>query len=276
MFVYNQEPGPHFFSMPLKKYNGKVPFILTTCIDQLNITQAELREGVFRIPSSKDNFNTVCRSFDKGNIPKEQLPYEKNMADSVLKRYLHNLSYIDPLIPAQVTDKILQINFGTPEESATILHTIFQEEYSKKLTHRATLSTLFNYLDKKIIPNIQHNQMDSSALATCLSPVLFPQHFLLPEQLPQFNILKQSVEIMINQFPIVFEENWYSPENYYRMTDEEIERLSIAKVDLQAAEIERDRREIQKQSMIPFKTQNPMLLEVFAKRTTRTPPPIPE
>ena len=60
MSIIDTQPGPHFFSMPLSSYRGKIPFIITDLISRLESMQADQQEGIFRLSGRKSDVDKIA------------------------------------------------------------------------------------------------------------------------------------------------------------------------------------------------------------------------
>ena len=104
MYVPNKEPGPHFFLIPLSKYKGKVPFIITDIFEQVQKLNSTEKEGVFRLSGQHNDVISLCKELDNGIV--DWSKYDSNTIECSFKKYLENLSVFDPLIPESLEEEI--------------------------------------------------------------------------------------------------------------------------------------------------------------------------
>lgn len=249
MYVPNPSPGPHFFLVPLDKYKGKVPFIITDILNQLENLKSQENQGIFRIQGQQQDITNLCKELDNGHVT-DWSKYNSKAVESAFKKYLENLAVFDPLIPENIEKDIESaVEHIEPDNIGKHLHDLISDKYSNLLSHRSTLAAIFHFFSKVIIPNVEKNDMTSSNLSICLSMLFFRRRdVVLSEH------LRRSIEILIEKFDTIFDESWYSPPSEFTMTEDEIECLGAPLVSIELAEIELKRRNYRKDSLIPFYT----------------------
>lgn len=238
--------GPHFFTKPLQEYNGKVPFIITDLISELDNLKAEENVGIFRLSGEITNVEKICLELDCGRIKSYDSYKNPNDIACALKRYIRELSLIDPLIGRDIYEEVNRIidNHINTDNVYTELNKILCHNGSE--TRRNTLAVLAKYFNK-IAKHSELNKMDADNLSIVFTPSLFPQsNSQAPEQ------SQTAIKIIIQDFEKVFPDpNMYSP-NIVNMTDEDIENISMPEINADYLLNEQVRREIRKDSLIPF------------------------
>lgn len=256
MFVPNKEPGPHFFLIPLCKYKGKVPFIITDIFKQLLKLNSQLSEGILRKKGKEDLITNLCKELDNGRV-NDWTHYESEVIECAFKKYLTNLSIFDPLIPENIEEEIVLAAEQIPEDQiGQHYHDFILNNYSNLLSHRSTLATIFYFFNKVILPNVDKNLMNSSNLATC-SYMLFYQPKSV-EQISNKDVIEKymkPIRIFTDKFDQIFEKSWYDPASNFEMTNAEVECLGAPFVNIELAQIEYQRRNYRKNSLIPYYVQ---------------------
>ena len=68
MTLADPAPGPHFFTKSLAEYEGKVPFIVTDLIKEMEVLGSAKYEGIFRLSAQKSTVENLCLMLDKNRI----------------------------------------------------------------------------------------------------------------------------------------------------------------------------------------------------------------
>ena len=256
MYVPNKEPGPHFFLIPLCKYRGKVPFIITDIIKQLQKLNSQTSEGIFRIPGQQNLITNLCKELDNGRIV-DWTHYESKVIESAFKKYLENLSKFDPLIPENIEEEVVSAAEQIPEDQiGQHYHDFISNNYSNLLSHRSTLATIFYFFSKVILQNVDKNLMGSYNLTVCFFMLFFRQRSEEEIKNPDFTKrFTKPIQIFIDKFDQIFEKSWYDPASNFEMTDTEVECLGAPFVNIELAQIEYQRRNYRKNSLIPYYVQ---------------------
>lgn len=265
MSLVDKAPGPHFFTKPLVSYDGKVPFIVTDLIAQLQALEASKAEGIFRLSAQKSKVEELCLALDRGRVKDLSNITDVHLVAGALKRYIRELSMLDPLIGADIADDVLTAIQSSADDDA--VNRSLRELVAKgPISRRNTLAFLMKYLNT-MVKDSSVSLMDPSNLAIVLTPALFPR----TDSLAGGSALK-AVEIMIRDFDTIFREMWCN--SSVIMTDMDIEIMAEPDVDIEDAKIESLKREIRAKSRVAIVTDD--LCEVLGLvRPTREAPPLP-
>ena len=265
MSLVDKAPGPHFFTRPLASYNGKVPFIVTDLIGQLEALEASKVEGIFRLSAQKSKVEELCMALDRGRIKDFSEITDVHLVAGALKRYIRELSMLDPLIGTDISDDVLTA-IQSAADDAAVNRTLQTLVAKGPASRRNTLAYLMKYLSK-MVKDSSVSLMDPSNLAIVLTPALFPR----TDSVASGSAMK-AVECMIQDFETIFREAWCN--DSVVMTDKDIEFMAEPDVDIEDAKIESLKREIRARSRIT--TVSDDLCEVLGiTRPTREAPPLP-
>lgn len=261
--------GPHFFTLPLKEYNGKVPYIVTDLISKLDDLKAEQIVGIFRLSAQKAVVEKICLQLDQGRIKSYDSYQDPNEIACALKRYIRELSLLDPLIGIDIEDEINDAiqNYGNSDQVFSELSNILCNKGCE--SRRNTLAVLAKYLNK-IAKHSDVNKMDVDNLSIIFTPSFFPQ-----SNSEASEISKTAVKLIIQDFERIFpSEKMYSPDSVY-MSDDDIEIISMPKINQDYLLNEQMRRKARKDSLFPFDRID-LIKQLGISVPDRDPPPLLE
>ncbi|KAH0790721.1 RhoGAP domain containing protein [Histomonas meleagridis] len=264
MTLADPAPGPHFFTKRLVEYNGKVPFIVTDLIKEMKVLDSGKIEGIFRISAQKSTVENLCLLLDRNRVKNWQGYEDPHIIAGALKRYIRELSGLDPLIGEDIYDKI-----NTAMQCSTSDETLFTELHNLVSqgcpTRRNTLAYLMHYFNV-ITTEVEFNKMDASNLSIVFAPSLYPR----TDSVASGSSMK-AIEVMIKDFDKIFDAEWYGPN--VEMTDEDIERSSEPEIDESDAALESVRRQLISKSLMKLDREN--LVSILGlQRPDRKPPQI--
>ena len=261
--------GPHFFTKPLKEYNGKVPFIVTDLISKLDDLKAEETVGIFRLSAQKAVIEKICLELDSGRIKSYDSYKDPNEIACALKRYIRELSLLDPLIGRDIYKEVNKVidKYENTEEVYSELNKVLCQNGCE--SRRNTLAVLAKYFNK-IAKFSDVNKMDADNLSIVFTPSLFPQADC---EAPEHS--KTAIRLIIQDFEKIFpDEKMYSPSLVY-MTDEDIDDASLPEVNSDYLLNEQVRRETRKTSLIPF-DRTSLIKQLGISVPNRDPPSLSE
>ena len=262
MTLADPTPGPHFFTKSFKEYNGKVPFIVTDLIKEMKALDSGKVEGIFRISAQKSTVENLCLLLDRNRVKNWQGYEDPHIIAGALKRYIRELSGLDPLIGKDIYDKInTTIQCSTSDEALyRELHNLVSQGCE---TRRNTLAYLLHYFNE-ITNEVEFNKMDASNLSIVFSPSLYPR----TDSVASGSSMK-AIEIMIKDFHKIFDEDWYGPN--VEMSDEDIERGAEPEIDESDVALESLRRKLISKSLMKLDRNN--LISILGlQRPDRKPP----
>lgn len=260
--------GPHFFTKLLQEYNGKVPFIVTDLISQLVNLKVEEIVGIFRLSGQKTIITKICQELDCGRIKSYDSYKEPNDIANALKKYIRELSLIDPIIGLDIYKEVDQAveKYGDTDQIHKELNRILCHNGCE--SRKNTLAVLAKYFNE-ISKHSDVNRMDAKNLSIVFTPSLFPQSNSEPSSQSL-----TAVKIIIQDFDKIFlDPNMYSPNLVY-MTDEDIENLSMPDVNDDYLLNEQIRRETRKDSLIQF-DRTSLIDSLGISVPNRDPPSLP-
>jgi hypothetical protein len=225
------KPGDEtkFFELPPERFNGKIPFILTNIVDELNRLHAEEVEGLFRLSGHELEMNNLIALFDQG--PVSQFPQKLSIHSlaGVIKRYLRKMAVRDGLIPTDLYDPVLaSMCTKDPAQRIVLL---------KKLVpllnpiRQKMLAFLCRYW-KSITDHIAVNKMTVENMAVCVSQVILVSPTGLDpfETQRQVGLAANAMAILIGQVEEMFPNVIITHADY--CTAEEIEDLRAPKLNM--------------------------------------------
>lgn len=262
MTLADPAPGPHFFTKSLAEYEGKVPFIVTDLIKEMEVLGSAKYEGIFRLSAQKSTVENLCLMLDKNRIKNWQGYEDPHIIACALKRYIRELSGLDPLIGNDIYDEInTVIKCYSGEDSIyEELHKLISKGCETRRNTLAYLMKYFNY----ITTQQEFNKMDASNLSIVFSPSLFPR----TDSVASGSSMK-AIELMIQDYDKIFDKEWYSDE--VEMTDSDIERMAEPEIDEFDILNESKRRIMRNKSLLELDREQ--LIQILKlQRPDRTPP----
>ncbi|OHT00514.1 RhoGAP domain containing protein [Tritrichomonas foetus] len=248
MTLADPKDGPHFFTKKLEEYQGKVPYIITDLIDEMEKLNSSQVEGIFRLSAQKSTVEKLCLMMDSGRVTDFEGFEEPHIIACALKRYIRELSLLDPLIGADIADDIntqVQCLSGDPKIYEAFKELIDKNPNKSRRNCLAVLMKFFNRITK----DASVNRMEASNFAIVFAPSLFPRN----DTVASGNSMK-AIELMINDHDKIFSPEWSNEDVY--MTDIDIEKMAEPEILEEDAVLESTRRQTRKASAIPFTRNN--------------------
>ena len=236
MSLADPQPGPHFFTKKLEEYHGKVPYIITDLIAEMEKLNSSQVEGIFRLSAQKSTVESLCLQLDRGPVHDFRGYEDPHVIACAIKRYIRELSLIDPLIGADIADDMsTQVQCLAGDDK---INKVFQDliDKSPNKSRRNTLSVLMKYFNR-ITKDVAVNRMEASNFSIVFGPSLFPR----TDSVASGNSMK-AIEIMIQNHEKIFKPEWSDPSKVY-MTQDDIEKMAEPEVVENDAILESVRRQ---------------------------------
>lgn len=262
MTLADPAAGPHFFTKSLSEYCGKVPFIVTDLIHEMEALNSATYEGIFRLSAQKSTVENLCLMLDRNRIKNWQGYEDPHIVACALKRYIRELSGLDPLIGNDIYDQVNTAIKCYAGEDAVYgeLHKLVAQGCASRRNTLAYLMKYFHYITTKQ----ELNKMEASNLAIVFAPSLFPR----TDSVASGSSMK-AIEIMITDYDKIFDKEWYADE--VEMTDQDIEKMAEPEIDEFDVLNESKRRTMRNKSMIEL-DREPLIQILRLQRPDRTPP----
>jgi hypothetical protein len=260
----DSRPGPHFFSRKLEDYHGKIPFIISDLVAQLDNLDACHKEGIFRLSAPKNSVDSFCRLLDQGRVTDWTDYGDHNLIACTLKASVRELSIVDPLIGADIGEDVKTTAKAGAADATSRISALVE---SCPVSRRNALSYVMQYL-RKIADASDVNLMTPYNISVCWSPIMFPRSALSVAS----DEAVTAVEMMVDKFTSIFKPEWCSEKVV--MSQEEFERMAEPEIDIADALNEQARRANRKNSLIPYDREElPYALQLA--RPTRPAPKLP-
>ena len=186
-----------FFSRPLEIFNGKVPFIVSDLIIELEKRNSHKVEGIFRLNGSDTKTKLLIDELENGHANFSAIS-DIHTISTTLKRYFRQMGIKEPLIPVSTFNEIVDV-IRTKEKSL-IDQYIFDILEKLPKGRFLTLVYLFKYL-RSIADNELENHMSPNNISICFAPNLI----VLPEDQTSSSYLSTTiVTILISNFNQIF------------------------------------------------------------------------
>ncbi|KAK8896255.1 Rho GTPase-activating protein 15 [Tritrichomonas musculus] len=264
MTLIDPRPGPHFFTKKLNLFYGKVPFIITDIINEMEKLNSSQVEGIFRLSAQKTTVENLCLQLDTGRVFNYQGYEEPHIMACVIKRYIRELSLIDPLISSDIAEDInteVQTHTGDPQIYTNIQKLIDKNPCKTKRNTLAVLMKFFNRITK----DASVNRMEASNFAIVFAPSLYPRS----DSVASGSAMK-AIELMITDHDKIFKPEWSDPKIVY-LSNSEVLKMSEPFINEQNVVIESQRRFARLNSCIPIDRSNLMNI-LHIKRPDRPAP----
>lgn len=245
MTLIDFRPGPHFFTKKLELYRGKVPFIITDIINEMEKLKSSQVEGIFRLSAQKTTVENLCLLLDIGRVSNFQGYEEPHIMACVIKRYIRELSLLDPLISADIAEDInteVQTHTGDPQIFTNIQKLLDKNPCKTKRNTLAVLMKFFNRITK----DASVNRMEASNFAIVFAPSLYPRS----DSVASGSAMK-AIELMITDQDKIFKPEWSEPKNVY-LTQNEYLKMAEPVIIEQNLVLESQRRFARMNSAIPI------------------------
>ncbi|KAM8830258.1 rho GTPase-activating protein 4a [Synchiropus picturatus] len=153
--------------LPFIQASGQpVPLIVESCVRYINLSGLQ-HEGIFRVPGSQAEVNSLRDAFERGDDPLEEQSYDLDSVAGVLKLYFRGLK--NPLFPVDSTSSLLESAQSKDDaERAAQLRTVV-------LSFPPPLVVVMRYLFAFLHHVSQYsdeNMMQPYNLAVCFGPSL--------------------------------------------------------------------------------------------------------
>lgn len=259
----------HYFSLPPDAYKGKIPFIVTELIQELEKRHADDVNGIFRLNGSDMKVKELIKEFDTGIIPNLSLYPNIHDISTTLKRYFRAMIDTDPLIPFEHYEAVITaMGLKDNDQKIETIKSILAKIGKSRLK---TLAFVCKYLAKLSLKN-ETNGMTTSNLGVCVGPVL-----ISTRDRDNFSFCSQSVlgnkaiETMIKESNLLFDNVEITEEDI--CDEEDIESFAATKINFANAEHMILRCKSRQDSLVPYIPSCRMWKSEIAKRPTRKPPP---
>ncbi|KAJ3332487.1 Rho GTPase-activating protein 27 [Gonapodya sp. JEL0774] len=164
----------------------KIPLIVEKCIQAVERRGLD-KEGIYRIPASNVNLNTLRTKFEHDESIDLETPSvpeaeDINCVAGMLKMYLRELPI--PLFPASDKERMEFSKMTDPNARIARLRDYI---LSLSPSHRDTLSAVIDHMNRVADPKNQ-NRMNAASVATVFAPVMFRE--ANAQQQSQFPLLQ--------------------------------------------------------------------------------------
>lgn len=236
-------------------FRGKIPYIVSDIITQLENLHAERVVGIFRLNGSDSLCKTLIEELSRGPVT-DWSKYDVNTIATCLKRYFRQMAIQDPLIQNDVFD-IAIAAVTLPTKTDPDLTEASRINLLTKVFHELTpcrqkmLFYLTRFLSKKIAANSDKNQMNPKNISICIGPNL-----VVPPQGIGVGAVELSypanavIENMILSFDEIFK-GFEIKDNDFCNEDDIIEVLS-PKLDIDHINFFIARSKLRSESLIPY------------------------
>jgi len=259
-----------FWEQPPEAYQGKLPFVVTNLIAELNNRHAERVEGIFRLNGSDSKTKGLIEMIDHGPISDWSQFDDIHTISTALKRFFRQLSKQEPLVPFRYYDQCLDAAKCSVEESIPKLIQI-----TKKLDHGRyiLLSYLLRFLN--FISNYSTvNLMNAKNLAVCFGPnIICSDKPESPTAMQQSLLSNSALETMIEHYEKIFDPKELTED--LMCTPEDIKAFSVPPLKWSHVVHLIARNKLRTQfGTIPYIPQPNMHVGMALQRPKHAPPPI--
>lgn len=255
---------PQYFARSPDEFGGKIPFIVTDLIAQLNKMDCKNHEGIFRISGSARDIAELAYELNQNRIT-DWSPYIQNIhtISGTLKKYFRELVSTDPLLPYEHFKEMTDIpdKYHDDNSMAQAFKTLFDKI---SVPRRLTFQVLCQFLSS--IATCEKSKMTANNLAIVFAPSLLSpsSEKLEPEQIIEVNKKEnKAIESLIRLTDKVF--GSAPVDERYLITDQDLSILEappLSEIDLPTL---LEMREIRKKSLIPFIPYNCLITQDFTR-----------
>ncbi|CAG07448.1 unnamed protein product, partial [Tetraodon nigroviridis] len=144
----------------------QIPVVVQSCVCFINLNGLH-HEGIFRVPGSQMEINTIRDAFERGEDPLSERAYDLDSVAGVLKLYFRTLE--KPLFPTESTSQLLEhAQIKDEAERAAQLKTVISS-YPEPVV--IVMRYLFAFLHH-VSEYSDENMMQPYNLAVCFGPSL--------------------------------------------------------------------------------------------------------
>uniref|UniRef100_A0A8C6KW27 Rho GTPase activating protein 4a n=1 Tax=Nothobranchius furzeri TaxID=105023 RepID=A0A8C6KW27_NOTFU len=175
----------------IQESGQQIPFVVESCIRFINLYGLH-HEGIFRVPGSQMDVNSLKDAFEQGNDPLAGQKYDLDSVAGVLKLYFRCLK--TPLFPISSTNQLLEhAHLSNEAERAAQLKAVISS-YPEPII--IVMRYLFAFLHH-VSQYSDENMMQPYNLAVCFGPSLVrgEQDDDVVTLQPQINALVKSIII---------------------------------------------------------------------------------
>lgn len=238
---------PLFFSRQAEDFAGKIPFIVTDCIDQLKKLNADQTQGIFRLSGSARDTALLCSLLDSGRVQNWGPFTDPHSITGALKKYFRDRVADSPFFPFSIYDELTKVSQITDEaQQVQIIKKVFSTFSQPRFL---TAVYLFRYLFETSKAS-SVNLMTPDNIAIVFAPNLLGLKNLTPdEKMAQNPIQNKTVSAIIRLVDVCFADVQITEENF--LTDEDLEIIgppALTEADLNRI---KEIRQIRKRSLIP-------------------------
>lgn len=219
----------------IKASGQQIPVFVESCIRFINLNGLH-HEGIFRVPGSQMEVNSLRDAFERGEDPLAEQKYNLDSVAGVLKLYFRSLK--NPLFPTESTEQLLEFaQIKDDAERAAQLKAVIVS-YAEPII--IVMRYLFAFLHH-VSQYSDENMMQPYNLAVCFGPSLMrgtSEDDMVTLQ-PQINDLVKSIIVLHEQiFPCqsqvpgpVYEKCMTEEDGCEAVVEEEAEVVDVCSTD---------------------------------------------
>lgn len=156
----------HFFTIRPEEFYGKIPFIVTDLIAELNARQCCKVEGIFRLNGGDVQIRQLIDKFDHGKVTDWSQFRDIHTVSTTLKRYFSQMGNQDPIFPFTEYDRLIGLmKSDDSEEQINGMKKLVSELHPVRIK---ILYVLCNFL-KELSVHFSVTQMTIDNLAICFA-----------------------------------------------------------------------------------------------------------
>ncbi|EAY15379.1 RhoGAP domain containing protein [Trichomonas vaginalis G3] len=247
----SEAPNPHFFSRSVEDFGGKISFIITDLIEELQHRNAKSNSGIFRLNGGNKKQTEISQLLDNGRIKEYNQMWDNNTVACTLKKHFRDMTERgDPLFPNIVFDKLSPLiasnkidNDQFIAETQKVFATFSPPRYYS-IVH------FIKYL-VEVADESESNKMTPSNLAICISPNIFTTPNLNNKEILALNDSQNKIFAKMIELGHQLFDSVKVPKELI-LEDNEIPKLLARTMDSKESKSFLDWRQMRRKSLIPF------------------------
>ena len=259
----------HFWTMSPELFHGRIPFPLTSIIEELKNRNAETVQGIFRLEGSERSVRTLIDELDQGEVVDWTKYSDIHTLTTALRAYFRSMAEMEPLIPPDCFDAFLAIQNLKDESQEVEIAKTFLCEVMPPIRRRI-LMYLLDFV-RMIAEKSSLNLMDIGMLSGSIGPSIVATNKGTPGAAAMQ--AARVVEFLVTNFQAVFPD--YHIDSSWFCTSQEIEEAKAPPLNVANVELQILRANTRKNHLIPYVPPCQYSQDPVYKRPTRPPPPRP-
>ena len=259
----------HFWTMPPELFHEKIPFPVSSIIEELKRRRAETVEGIFRLSGADKTVEALIEELDRGDVENWGKYGDIHVLTVTLKRYFRTLSQMEPLVPAECVEALTALtDLQNVSQQVEFAKNLFGEVMSP--VRRRILMYVLDYF--RVLANSStSNLMDTKSLAASISSSIVGQRSTA--SFANAERATQVIEFLIAHFSEVFPD--YELDRAWLCTSEDIQEAKAVPPNVANVEQQILKASLRKNHLIPYVPACRYSQKPMYKRPTRPPPPRP-